>query len=61
VGVVIEAERGHDERLAAVPLADATIEHVEFLACREERRRLRAVSAFFDLAPRLPRSAKRPK
>jgi aminoethylphosphonate catabolism LysR family transcriptional regulator len=61
VSVVIEAERGHDERLAAVPLADVVIEHVDFLACREERRRLRAVSAFFDLAPRLPRSAKRPK
>jgi aminoethylphosphonate catabolism LysR family transcriptional regulator len=61
VGVVIEAERGHDERLVALPFADAAIEHVDFLACREERRRLRAVSAFFDLAPRLPRSAKRPK
>src|SRR5262249_40381638 len=37
VGVVIEAERGHDERLAALPLADVAIEHVDFLACREER------------------------
>lgn len=58
-GVVIEAERGHDARLTALPLIDATIEHVEYVACLEERRRLRAVRAFFDLVPRLPRSAKR--
>ena len=59
--VVIEAERGHDERVAALPLLDATIEHIEYVACLEERRRLRAVKAFFELVPRLPRSTKRKK
>jgi aminoethylphosphonate catabolism LysR family transcriptional regulator len=59
VGVVIEAERGHDARLVALPLLDATIEHIEYVACLDERRRLRAVKALFDLAPRLPRSPKR--
>jgi aminoethylphosphonate catabolism LysR family transcriptional regulator len=58
-GVVIEAERGHDARLVALPLLDATIEHIEYVACLEERRRLRAVKALFDRVPRLPRSPKR--
>ena len=58
-GVVIEAERGHDARLVALPLLDAAIEHIEYVACLEERRRLRAVKAFFELVPRLPRSGKR--
>jgi DNA-binding transcriptional LysR family regulator len=60
-GVVIEAERGHDERLVALPLADAVIEHVDFVACLEERRRLRAVAAFFDGVPRLPRPQPPPR
>ena len=59
IGVVIEAERGHDVRAIALPLLDVSIEHVEYVACLEERRRLRAVRAFFELVPRLPRSAKR--
>jgi LysR family transcriptional regulator, low CO2-responsive transcriptional regulator len=58
-GVVIEAERGNDDRVVALPLLDATIEHIEYVACLEERRRLRAVKAFFELVPRLPRSPKR--
>ena len=58
-GVVIEAERGHDARLVALPISDAGIEHVTYVACLQERRRLRAVSAFFEHVPRLPRSAKR--
>jgi len=57
-GVVIEAERGHDARLVALLLADASIEHVEYVACLQERRRLRAVTAFFEHVPRL-RPAKR--
>jgi hypothetical protein len=56
IGVVIDAERGHDERLLALPFADATIEHVDFVACLEERRHLRAVAAFLDRVPRLPRA-----
>ena len=59
VGVVIEAERGHDARVVALPLLDVAIEHIEYVACHEERRRLRAVKALFDLAPRLPRSPRR--
>jgi aminoethylphosphonate catabolism LysR family transcriptional regulator len=55
VGVVIEAERGHDERLVALPLADVSIEHVDFVACLEERRHLRAIAAFLEGVPRLPR------
>lgn len=58
-GVVIEAERGHDVRVIALPLLDAAIEHVEYVACLDERRRLRAVKALFELVPRLPRSTKR--
>jgi aminoethylphosphonate catabolism LysR family transcriptional regulator len=58
-GVVIEAERGHDARLVALPISDCTIEHVAYVACLQERRRLRAVSAFFDPMPRLARAAKR--
>ncbi len=55
-GVVIEAERGHDARLAFVSLEGASIEHVEYVACLQERRRLRAVTAFFEHVPRLPRA-----
>lgn len=61
VGVVIEAERGHDARLVALPFADAAIEHVELVACLAERRRLRSVAAFLDLVPRLPRAPRRPR
>ena len=55
-GVVIETERGHDARLVALPISDASIEHVEYVACLQERRRLRAVGAFFEHVPRLPRA-----
>jgi LysR family transcriptional regulator, low CO2-responsive transcriptional regulator len=54
-GVVIEAERGHDERLVTLKLADIAIEHVDFVACLEERRHVRAISAFLEHVPRLPR------
>jgi DNA-binding transcriptional LysR family regulator len=59
VGVVIEAERGHDARLVTLPLLDATIEHVEYVVCLQERRRLRAVRAFFEHAPRLEQKPRR--
>jgi aminoethylphosphonate catabolism LysR family transcriptional regulator len=52
IGVVSEAEFGHDERLAAVPLTDATILTREYIVCLKERRRLRIVSAFLDQAHR---------
>jgi aminoethylphosphonate catabolism LysR family transcriptional regulator len=53
VGVVIETERGHDGRLSTVPFADVTIEHVTYVACLEERRRLRTIAAFLEHVPRL--------
>jgi aminoethylphosphonate catabolism LysR family transcriptional regulator len=52
--VIIEAERGRDDRLVALPIADTVIEHVEYVACLAERRNLRAVAAFLDLVPRAP-------
>ena len=57
VSVVIESERGHDARIAVLPLLDAKLEHIDYVACLEERRRLRAVRAFFDQVPRLPKRA----
>lgn len=58
-GVVIEAELGHDSRLVALPLLDAPIEHIEYVVCLAERRRLRMVRAFFEHAPRLPRARRK--
>jgi len=55
VAVIIEAERARDDRIAALRITDHAIEHVEHVACLQERRRLRAVAAFLDLVPRLPR------
>ena len=52
IAVIIEAERAHDERLVALPLSDAKIEHVEYVTCLNERRRLRAIAAFFELVRR---------
>jgi aminoethylphosphonate catabolism LysR family transcriptional regulator len=53
--VIIDAERAHDPRLVALPLTDAAIEHVEYVACLQDRRGLRAVAALLELVPRLPR------
>ncbi len=50
IGVVSEAEFGHDERLAAVPVIDVAMLTREYVVCLKERRRLRIVSAFLDLA-----------
>jgi DNA-binding transcriptional LysR family regulator len=50
IGVVSEAEFGHDERLAAVPVTDVTMLTREYVVCLRERRRLRIVSAFLDQA-----------
>ena len=52
IGVVSEAEFGHDERLAAVPVTDAAMLTREYVVCLKERRRLRIVSAFLDQAYR---------
>ena len=50
IGVVSEAEFGHDARLAAVRVTDVTMLTREYVACLKERRRLRIVSAFLDQA-----------
>ncbi|APR86673.1 Transcriptional regulator, LysR family protein [Minicystis rosea] len=52
--VIIEAERGRDDRIVALPITDVVIEHVEYVACLQDRRRLRAIAAFLDRVPRLP-------
>jgi LysR family transcriptional regulator, low CO2-responsive transcriptional regulator len=58
IGVVSEAEFGHDERLTAVQVTDVAMLTREYVVCLKERRPLRIVSAFLDQArPRL----KRPK
>jgi len=50
VGIVAEAEFGNDPRLKAIAIADARLDSVEYLVCLADRRELRLVHAFFDLA-----------
>ena len=57
IGIVSEAEFGHDERLAAVHVTDVTLRTREYVICLKERRRLRIVSAFLDQAHRRLRGA----
>lgn len=52
IGIVSEAEFGHDDRLVAVPVTDAELGTREYVVCLKERRRLRIVSAFLDQAYR---------
>jgi len=60
IGVVSEAEFGHDQRLAAVPVTDAAMVTRGFIVCLKERRRLRIVSAFLDQVQGRPGGAKGP-
>jgi aminoethylphosphonate catabolism LysR family transcriptional regulator len=50
VAAIIDAERARDDRVVALPLSDVVIEHVEYVVCLQERRRLRAIAAFLELA-----------
>lgn len=50
IGVVSEAEFGHDQRLASVQVTDVAMLTREYVVCLKERRRLRIVSAFLDQA-----------
>lgn len=50
IGIVSEAEFGHDERLVAVPVAGAALATREYVVCLRERRNLRIVAAFLDLS-----------
>ncbi len=56
--VIIDAERGRDDRIVALPIAGAPIEHVAYVACLAARRSLRVVSAFLAIVPRLGAEAR---
>ncbi len=65
VGIVSEAEMGRDDRLVAFGIADVELESWESVVCLKERRNVRTVQAFYDLAeavrPALPTKARRRK
>lgn len=50
IGAVFESEYGRDARLHRLGLRDVALEAVEYVVCLRERRPLRAVRAFFELA-----------
>ncbi len=50
IGVVSQAEFDYDKRLTAVRVRDAQMEITEHVVCMQERRRLRIVRAFLDVA-----------
>ena len=50
IGVVTESELGQDDRLATLTISDVTLEAREYVVCLKERRAVRTVQAFFDLA-----------
>jgi aminoethylphosphonate catabolism LysR family transcriptional regulator len=55
IGVVSEAEFDHDQRLKTVHVRDARLEIVEHVVCLAERRQVRVVRAFLDIAHELVR------
>ena len=65
IGIVSAAEMGRDDRLVAFDAADVKLESWESVVCLKERRNVRTVQAFYDLAeavrPALPTKAKRRK
>ncbi|MCH7634914.1 MAG: LysR family transcriptional regulator [Proteobacteria bacterium] len=50
IGVVFEAELGRDDRLCSLAVADRDLGCWEYAVCLKERRNLRMVQAFLDLA-----------
>lgn len=52
VGIVSQAEFGHDRRLVIIPIAGAPILMTESLLCLKERAGGRLVAAFFEAAER---------
>ena len=50
IGVVSAAELGADDRLKAITISDGGLEAQEYVVCLKERRNVRTVQAFFDLA-----------
>lgn len=50
VGVVSESEFDPDRRLKTLPFSDVRLEITEYVVCLEDRRRLRIVRAFLEVA-----------
>lgn len=50
VGIVSEAELGHDDRLAKIAISDADLTMDEALICLRERKESRLIRAFMDVA-----------
>ncbi len=50
IGFVSRAEFGHDDRLVMIPLADTDISMSETIACLGQRRDVRVIRAFMDMA-----------
>lgn len=57
VGVVAESEFDADRRLKTLPFDDAELEITEYIVCLEDRRRLRIVQAFLELAEGMAQAA----
>lgn len=53
VGVVSETEFDPDRRLKTLPFSDARLEITEYIVCLEDRRRLRIVQAFLEVAEQM--------
>jgi len=50
IGFVSRAEFGHDDRLQAIPLSGVALSMSETIACLGQRRDVRVIRAFMDLA-----------
>jgi DNA-binding transcriptional LysR family regulator len=50
IGVVSESEFGNDPRLVKITLAEADLGATEYVACLTERKDLRLIRAFLELA-----------
>ena len=53
IGFVSQAEFGHDNRLVQVALSDIDISMSETIACLSQRRDVRVIRAFMDIARRI--------
>jgi aminoethylphosphonate catabolism LysR family transcriptional regulator len=50
IGIVAESEFGDDRRLVPLPFAGSELQTIEYVACLAERRDLRLVAAFLEIA-----------
>ncbi len=51
--LVFASEAGNDDRIRAIPIADADVSVAEYVICRTERRRLDLIALYLDLAARI--------